>query len=85
LRALELAFLLNEVRGAGGAEAGRVGRRFFNFAGMPRLDRFDHFRKLHLQASAPQGRFSRVASLQPIEESTLSSISYLQKPFRIRA
>jgi hypothetical protein len=57
LRALELAFLLHEITGTSGAEAGRVGRRVFGFAGIPRLSPFDHFRKLHPQSADSQARY----------------------------
>jgi hypothetical protein len=58
LRALEFAFLLDEIRGARGAEARRIGRRVFGFARMPLHNRFDHFhfRKLHLRGPDSQAR-----------------------------
>jgi hypothetical protein len=66
LRALEFAFLLHEIRGASGAEAGKVGRRGFGFAEMPLHSRFGHFhfRKLHLQGPIRKRDVSQVATLQ---------------------
>jgi hypothetical protein len=59
LRALELAFLLDETTGTGRAEAGRVGRRVVFVPGMPIINGnwFDHFRKLALLTISPQARY----------------------------
>src|SRR5258708_22737454 len=49
LRALELATLLHEICGAGGAEAGRVGQgKPFAFGGRLYFNRLNHFQKLAL-------------------------------------
>src|SRR5258708_38941623 len=58
LRALELATLLHEICGAGGAEAGRVGQgKPFAFGGRLYFNRLNHFQKLALPGPDSQAGY----------------------------